>query len=125
MKEAPLSDSSSNQPTDMMKRFAGRPEMLQMQQHYVADLPKSVEQLQANLAAGQLDEVKTTAHRIRGVAASFGFAALGQLAAIVDDAAQEGRDPSESAQQLCQLIEKTVAEYAKSSSDPSEEGGTS
>ncbi len=92
--------------------FADDPELARLVAEYVAGLPGQVAGLRRSLAAGDLGGVEFLAHRIRGVGGMYGFAALTELAGLVEQAARERRDADllvELLDELGDLIAREVA----------------
>ena len=63
---------------------------------YAAELPDLVRSLAARMEEAAtrpsaLDQARREAHRLRGTAGSYGFAAVGEAAGRIEDALEEGR----------------------------------
>jgi CheY-like chemotaxis protein/nitrogen-specific signal transduction histidine kinase/HPt (histidine-containing phosphotransfer) domain-containing protein len=84
--------------------LAQHPRFRGLVERYVASFPELVQELRARASAGQLDEVRTLAHRLRGTAASYGFAALAEAAGRCEDAIRAGAPPAEIARALEDVV---------------------
>lgn len=74
---------------------------------------EDVPALQAHAADGQLDEVKTRAHRLKGASATVGAEVFSVRCQAIEEAAQAGqRDVvQENAETLPELLQETRAEF--------------
>ena len=70
--------------------FAGDAEMHEIIGMFVDELPKRTMAMQSALNAGNLDQVRILAHQLKGSAGGYGFASLGDAAALVESAIKEG-----------------------------------
>jgi HPt (histidine-containing phosphotransfer) domain-containing protein len=63
---------------------------------YAARLPAKLVALEELTARGAWDEARRAAHKLRGSAATYGFAAIGDAAAVLEQLASEAssHDPS-------------------------------
>jgi HPt (histidine-containing phosphotransfer) domain-containing protein len=60
---------------------------------FAASLPAKVAAIEECVARGAWEDVRRAAHKLRGSAATYGFAALGVSAAAIEDAVLEVGDP--------------------------------
>jgi HPt (histidine-containing phosphotransfer) domain-containing protein len=58
---------------------------------YAAELPDLVRALLARIEQAAADEARSQAHRLRGTAGSYGFAAVSDVAGRIEDALDAGR----------------------------------
>lgn len=72
--------------------FADDVEMREIIEFFVADLPKRTMAMQAALNAGDLEQVRVLAHQLKGASGGYGFAPLGDAAALIESAVREGSD---------------------------------
>ncbi len=113
---APLPPSESSRPPEP----AGEGALLSLAQHprfrglverYVASFPELVERISQLERRGELEEVRTLVHRLRGTAASYGFPAVSQAAGRCEDAIRAGAPRAEIARGLDDLLGRlTLAE---------------
>jgi HPt (histidine-containing phosphotransfer) domain-containing protein len=57
----------------IVSEFAGDPDMLDLVEWFVSQIPERVEQLQESFERGSLDELGTLAHQLKGAGGSYGF----------------------------------------------------
>ena len=62
---------------------------------FAESLPAKVATIEESLARGAWDDVRRAAHRLRGSAATYGFAALAASAAAIEDALLEAVEPDD------------------------------
>jgi HPt (histidine-containing phosphotransfer) domain-containing protein len=60
---------------------------------FAASLPAKVASIEESLAGGAWEDVRRAAHRLRGSAGTYGFAALAAAAAAIEDALLEVTEP--------------------------------
>ncbi|MEL7471926.1 MAG: Hpt domain-containing protein [Planctomycetota bacterium] len=65
--------------------FSGDPEMAELIQEFVTGLGDRSGKLREALQSGSLDYIQSEAHRLRGAAAGYGFAAIGDAAGQLED----------------------------------------
>ncbi len=75
------------QPTVPLKStFAHDPDMRELVDVFVGELPQRIESLWQALAAQDAAGVRTMAHQLKGAAAGYGYPTIGKAAARVDEA---------------------------------------
>ncbi|MBL9141026.1 MAG: Hpt domain-containing protein [Phycisphaerae bacterium] len=70
--------------------FAGDAEMKEIIAMFVHELPKRTMAMQAALNAADLELVRILAHQLKGAAGGYGFASLGDAAALVEAGVKDG-----------------------------------
>jgi HPt (histidine-containing phosphotransfer) domain-containing protein len=60
--------------------------ILAAQRQYADSLPAKVADLHAHVAGGAWEEARRAAHKLRGSASTYGFAALGAAAGAIEEA---------------------------------------
>lgn len=70
----------------LVSEFAGDPDMQELVDLFVSELPDRVARLQSTWSQIQLDEVKRLAHQLKGASAGYGFPAIGAAAGKLEDA---------------------------------------
>ncbi len=85
----------SEQPKPQLRStFADDPEMAEIVQLFVTELPGRVQALVTAMREGDVAKVKTRAHQLKGAAAGYGFPTIGQAATRVDGVLRSaGSDP--------------------------------
>ncbi|MEW6074524.1 MAG: ATP-binding protein [Planctomycetota bacterium] len=89
--------------------LAGNPRFAPLVKRYVGSFPVQAERIRAAHAAGELDEVRTLVHRIRGTASNYGFPAITAAAGACEEAIREGKAAPEIATALEALLERLAA----------------
>jgi HPt (histidine-containing phosphotransfer) domain-containing protein len=84
--------------------FAGDPEMKELIELFLSELPVRIESLRAAQAAGDAGVLKRLAHQLRGASAGYGFPTLGTAAGAVEDRLRTlGADSGASPQTLAKI----------------------
>ena len=73
-------------------------------QRYVASFPELVERIRGLEQRGELEQVRTLVHRVRGTAATYGFPSASQAAGRCEDAIRAGEDRAEIARRIEDLL---------------------
>jgi HPt (histidine-containing phosphotransfer) domain-containing protein len=84
--------------------LAEHPRFQGLVQRYVASFPELVERIRELERKGELEQVRTLVHRVRGTAATYGFPALSEAAGRCEDAIRAGAEREEIARQLDDLL---------------------
>ena len=84
--------------------LAGNPRFQQLIERYVASFPGWIETLQTLLAEGDLRELQTKAHRLRGTACHYGFPGISRFAGACEDALRAGRPLEEVSAAVTALV---------------------
>jgi signal transduction histidine kinase/DNA-binding response OmpR family regulator len=101
------------------------PELLALVQLFVEDLSVDVRHMRRALDQGDLAELASVAHRLKGAAGSYGFPALTTQAAVLEQRAKEGAakcDLEQTLETIAGLCQAARAE--KGSGGPRESAGT-
>jgi histidine phosphotransfer protein HptB len=64
--------------------FAGDPDMVELVQVFVAEMPRRAEVLRSCISDGRLDDLKRAAHQLKGAGGGYGFDAVTQTAASLE-----------------------------------------
>ena len=75
--------------------FDYAPEFVDIYREFADGVPGMIDALEAAAAEGSLDAIVKAAHKIKGSALNFGFAALGGIAAATESDARDGRAPGD------------------------------
>lgn len=73
-------------PQPLRSEFAEDPEMRELVDMFVAELPERIGAMRAAWAGGELDKVQHIAHQLRGSGGGYGFPSIGEAASRVEDA---------------------------------------
>jgi len=66
--------------------FANDPDMKELVELFVTEIPQRMDALSQALDGQRLDDVRRMAHQLRGSSGSYGFPTLGQAAGRIEDA---------------------------------------
>ena len=72
--------------------FADDPDMGAIVHLFVTELPQRIASVQAALAAGEWERLRTLAHQLKGAAGGYGFPQVGSAAAMIDQGIKDGCD---------------------------------
>lgn len=64
--------------------FAGDPDMVELVQVFVAEMPKRAEALRSCISDGRLEDLKRAAHQLKGAGGGYGFETVSQVAASLE-----------------------------------------
>lgn len=78
----------------LRSEFANDPEMVELVEAFLAELPQRVASVERAFRAGQADELKRLSHQLRGAAGGYGFPTVGDAAAVVEVGLRNASDPS-------------------------------
>jgi HPt (histidine-containing phosphotransfer) domain-containing protein len=117
-----MSDSttSSNPPPapPLLSDFAGDPEMGELIEYFLEQLPAHVDKIVTAVETGDARTLGTIAHQLKGSGAGYGFAPITSSAATLEDAVRGGEADIDvlraKVDDLIQLCQRAVA-----SGDPS------
>ena len=70
--------------TPILSTYAGDPDMADLIQLFVEEIPDRVRSLQQFLEGGQLDELRRIAHQLKGASGGYGFATVGAAAGVLE-----------------------------------------
>jgi HPt (histidine-containing phosphotransfer) domain-containing protein len=74
--------------------YADDPDMAEIVFEFAADAPERATLLERLLAAGQLPELRTLAHQLKGAGGGYGFPQVTEAAALLESAVLQGGQPS-------------------------------
>lgn len=81
----------------LRSEFSNDPDMREIVEMYVQEMPARVSKLQDLWAAQQMDELKRLAHQLKGASGGYGFAPVGSAAAKVESSLMSLAEGSASA----------------------------
>lgn len=73
-------NSKQARPGPVRSDFADDPEMRELVEMFVADMPGRVEQMERLFEGRQIDELQRLAHQLKGAAGGYGFGAISEAA---------------------------------------------
>jgi len=91
-------------------------DMLEIVREFAAELPARVAKLEAHLSLGELRELQTLAHQLKGAGGGYGFPQITELAASLESALKQGADEAvvkDRAAALCALLRAVVVPEAR------------
>jgi HPt (histidine-containing phosphotransfer) domain-containing protein len=74
----------SNQP--IVSEFAGDPDMVEIVEFFVGELPKRVDALRQAASSNDTGALVTLAHQLKGAAPGYGFRDIGRVAGELEEA---------------------------------------
>ncbi len=101
-----------NTEAPVVSEFAGDPEMAELVDMFVAELPDRVRAIQQSLTRNDFDALVRLAHQLKGAAGGYGFSTITDAAKVVEEAGKTHRDVKKltaHVQQLTRLCERAKA----------------
>jgi HPt (histidine-containing phosphotransfer) domain-containing protein len=96
--------------------YESDPDMLEIVREFALELPARVAKLEELLAAGQMRELQTLAHQLKGAGGGYGFPQITELAASLEAALKQGAAApvvKDRAVALCELLRSVVVPEAR------------
>jgi HPt (histidine-containing phosphotransfer) domain-containing protein len=87
------------------------PDMLEIVREFAGELPARIAKLEGHLAAGEMRELQTLAHQLKGAGGGYGFPQITELAASLEAALKQGADEAvvkDRAAALCATLRAVV-----------------
>lgn len=78
------SHGSDTQNAPLRSRFAGDPEMVELIELFVEELPARVETIRSALNRGEFEQLCRITHQLKGASAGYGFDPIGRAAGVVE-----------------------------------------
>lgn len=69
----------------IVSQYASDPEMAELVELFISELPKRIDALNAAWSESRLDDVTRMAHQLKGSCAGYGFPSLGRAAGALED----------------------------------------
>ena len=91
--------------------FEDDPDMVEIVQEFAAEIPGRVAELEAALAAGDLGQIKTIAHQLKGAGGGYGFQPITDVAGALEHAVREEQSVEqikERCSELCAVLSAVV-----------------
>jgi HPt (histidine-containing phosphotransfer) domain-containing protein len=101
-----------SEPTLIVSTLARHPELVRLVEAFVDDLPRRLASIERAMADANVHALKRLIHQLRGSAGGFGFAAITELAASIERAADAGADVTnlrDGVEALASLCRRAVA----------------
>ncbi len=98
-----MADNSSKPP--LKSDLAGDPEMLELVQMFLADMPSRLRELEDAWSDERREALSTLAHQLKGCSAGYGFPSVGQAAGALESAL---KDPARELESLKREFESLV-----------------
>lgn len=89
--------------------LANDPDMRELIQLYIQDLPTRLDGIRIAMSTGNLNEVRRLSHQLRGASAGFGFAPIGLVAAEVEETIKAIHEQADAMDRVRPLVEKLDA----------------
>ncbi|MBC7771298.1 MAG: Hpt domain-containing protein [Pyrinomonadaceae bacterium] len=77
-------DFDSKPDSEIRSEFAGDPDMQEIIEMFVQDMPERISQLQNSWQTGEFEMVKRVAHQLKGASGGYGFSVLGTAASELE-----------------------------------------
>lgn len=87
------------------------PDMLDIVREFAAELPDRAAELRELLASGDMDQLQTVSHQLKGAGGGYGFAEITEKAASLEQSVKEGADLAlikERCAALCETLQAVV-----------------
>ncbi len=97
-----MSDKDNNA---LRSDYRGDPEMAELIELFVSELPDRVRNLQQCFASGDAEGLKRIAHQLRGASGGYGFDPVGHRAHDLESALQTNADPDTIRRRLDELVD--------------------
>ena len=95
---------AGTEPVAIYSEFDGDPEMGELIEMFVAELPDRIETMVAALGRGDFETLQYAAHQLKGAVGSYGFHQLTPQTTKVDALAKQPTDE----QQICKAVQELV-----------------
>ena len=105
-------DTTPSDAGPLFSILATDPDLSQLVEMYVDEMPDRIATLQALLASGNWEELRRFAHQIKGAAGSYGFGPISPIAGTVEDSIRDEASEEEirqAAQDLCEICSRVRA----------------
>lgn len=97
-------NSGENHEAPIRSRFAGDPDMRELVEFFVGQMPERVDALRASFESGSLEELRSLAHQLKGAGGSYGFPQITDSARRLEERAMRA-DLDEVRRELDELVD--------------------
>lgn len=90
-------------------------DMMEIVREFAEELPDRAATLESLLASGELDELKSLAHQLKGAGGGYGFTPITDAAAVLEKSLKEGADAGvlkTNTEALCETLRAVVVPEA-------------
>lgn len=84
-----MSDKPSRGPRVLASEYADDPEMREIVQLFVSELPDRIALIQSACNSRELSSLRRTVHQLKGASAGYGFPTIGQAAGAIEDSLRQ------------------------------------
>jgi len=99
-----MTSSTSPVASPLFSPLAGDPDLCELVQMYVDEMPDRIAVIAQLLAEGNWEELRRAAHQMKGAAGSYGFDAVTPAAGAVEDAIRDGAPEEQIRQAAASLL---------------------
>lgn len=96
--------SESTQAGPILSEFADDPDMMELVEMFVAELPERVVAMKEMMTEGRIEDLARIAHQLKGASGGYGFSILGAAAAALESSLKAGDDIEAVNAQLHELV---------------------
>ena len=82
-----MSDQSQLKP--LLSKFADDPDMADLVEMFIDDLPKRINELATSFEQQQFDDLRRIAHQIKGAGGGYGYPELTEAATVLEDSLKQ------------------------------------
>jgi HPt (histidine-containing phosphotransfer) domain-containing protein len=98
-----------NRPPILRSEFANDPEIGELVEQFVAEMPAKVEALREAFLSGDAARLKTMAHQLKGAAGGYGFPTVGEVARRVEQCLKAEGSPQALLEEVRGSLDELVA----------------
>ena len=91
-----------NDITPLHSKFEGDPDMTELVEMFVAELPNRVEAIVGAFRSGEAESIQRMAHQLKGASAGYGYPSIGEAAARVEHFFRSATDGQLGALRACE-----------------------
>ena len=102
----------STKSTPIFSTLGGDPDLGELVELFVDEMPERVQNITTLLAESDWEELRRSAHQLKGAAGSYGFDAISPIAAVVEDKVRSGHDEEEIRQAVEELCDMCLSARA-------------
>jgi HPt (histidine-containing phosphotransfer) domain-containing protein len=101
--------AGEERPHILRSEFADDPEIGELVQQFVSELPGKVEDLSRALQGGDAVRLRTLAHQLKGSAGGYGFPTIGEVACRVEQCLKSGGSPEAALEKVRGSVDELLA----------------
>lgn len=94
--------------TPLQSEFASDPDMSELIDLFVTELPARVDSIVAAFRSGDADVVKRISHQLKGAAGGYGFPTMGEAASVVERTLKTSADPQQALASMTDQVRALV-----------------